>query len=158
FATIQGTNVRDRELANQGLVRVETVTIWDATSGQEVRTLRVPDQTPVACNDVALDSGFGRIAWARGNGTIEIQDLATGRLIVTIPAHTDLVWRVAFSPDGRQLASASRDGSVGTWDAATGLQIHVRPGFRNEIRGFGFSPDGRRLTLEGWDLGQLHPD
>ena len=39
---------------------------------------------------------------------------------VWVQGHTGGVWRVAWSPDGKTLASGSRDGAVKLWEAAKG--------------------------------------
>ena len=136
FATVGGAYLGGRSI----LLRVKAVTVWDARTGQKIR--HIPNPTAGACHDVAFDPGFGRIAWAYGDGTVEIRDATTGQLLLPLSGHTDLVWRVAYSPDGRQLASASRDGTERVWDAETGRLIHILLGFRNSINRFGFNPHG----------------
>jgi WD40 repeat protein len=65
---------------------------------------------------------------------------------------------VAFSPDGRRLASASEDKTVRVWDAATGQQVLALRGHTGAVSCVAFSPDGRRLasasedkTVRVWD-------
>ena len=50
-------------------------------------------------------------------------DAETGQETLTLKGHTGDVRSVAFSPDGKRLASASGDGTVKVWDAATGQEI-----------------------------------
>src|SRR5439155_20572923 len=58
---------------------------------------------------------------------------------------------IAFSPDGKLLASASRDRTARLWDVQTGKQIAALDGHRGGVYAVAFSPDGRTLASAGAD-------
>jgi WD40 repeat protein len=72
--------------------------------------------------------------------------------------HTNGIYGVSFSPDGKRLASASFDNTVKLWDATTGKEIKTLNGHTYWVYGVSFSPDGKRLasasadnTVKLWD-------
>ena len=58
---------------------------------------------------------------------------------------------MAFSPDGKRLASASYDQTVKVWDAATGQESLTLKGHTNYVWSVAFSPDGKRLASASED-------
>jgi WD40 repeat protein len=69
----------------------------------------------------------------------------------TLRGHTGGIWSVAFSPDGRWLASGGNDGTARIWDVATGQEIHKLESGVRKISSLAFSPDGRRLATASED-------
>jgi WD40 repeat protein len=65
--------------------------------------------------------------------------------------HGGIVMRVAYSPDGRSIASGSLDGAVKVWGARTGKQLHTFRASTMYVRGLAFSPDSRLLATGGQD-------
>ena len=58
--------------------------------------------------------------------------------------HDDTVTCLAYSPDGRWIASGSDDRSVSLWDAATG-KVLATIALNTQVKAVAFSPDGRYL-------------
>jgi WD40 repeat protein len=58
---------------------------------------------------------------------------------------------VAFSPDGRRLASASHDQTVKLWDSATGKELLAFKGHTDSVVHVVFSPDGQCLASASYD-------
>ena len=83
----------------------------------------------------------------------------TGSLKQTLSGHTEEVWAVAFSPDGKTLASGGDDTSVKLWDVQTGKEKQTLSGHKYKVATLAFSPDGKSLasgsedyTVKIWDL------
>ena len=77
--------------------------------------------------------------------------VATAKLKATLEGHTDIVWSVAFSPNGKILASGSYDQTVHLWDVNTGRLLHTLTEHTNEVLSLAFSPDGNTLASASWD-------
>jgi WD40 repeat protein len=74
----------------------------------------------------------------------------TGQPLEPLKGHTNTVLRMALSPEGRRLASASTDGTVRVWDLASGESRALR-GHVGAVVHVAFSRDGRRVLSAGQD-------
>jgi eukaryotic-like serine/threonine-protein kinase len=98
------------------------------------------------------------------NGEISLVDLSTGTERWRINATTEVVTALAFSPDGRVLASGSgySESAIRLWDVATGNEIGKLEGHTGWVSALVFWPEGNRLAsisadqmIRLWDLNAL---
>ena len=74
-----------------------------------------------------------------------------GIVFVTYHGHLLPVYAIAWSPDGKRIASASQDGTVHVWDAATGDRSFRYHGHRGSVNAVAWSPNGSYIASAGSD-------
>jgi len=155
----------------------KTVKVWDTGTGEETLILNGHSGT---VSSVAFSPDAKRLASASGElnklesgsaarynrdlkrflsasgelkkpGEVKVWDVGTGQETLNLKGHTGYVWSVAFSPDGKRLASASTDETVKVWDTGTGQESLTLRGHTSIVSSVAFSSDGKRLASASWD-------
>lgn len=124
-----------------------TTKVWDASTGQELLTLKTGKSAAVAFNPTGT-----HLATANYEAkTATIWDAATGQELLTLTGHTGSVNQVVFSSDGTRIATASGDTTAKVWDAMTGQELFTLSGHTDIVSSVAFSPDGKSLVTGSWD-------
>jgi WD40 repeat protein/serine/threonine protein kinase len=122
------------------------VRIWDLAASQLVTTLPVER----AVHSIAFRPGGGQLA-VGGDDGLAVWDLATASLWKTLEGHRAAVRAVAYSPDGKLLASGSFDRTVRVFDAASGVPVSTFEGHQDPVFGVAFDASGARVVSAGLD-------
>ena len=86
------------------------------------------------------------------NGTVYLYDLNTGKLKMILSEHKDHVIHLAFSPNGKILATSSyEDETICLWDVNTGTHRKIRTEHPRNAGDLAFSPDGKTIASGGSD-------
>jgi WD40 repeat protein len=154
----------------------KTVFLWDAARGVELRHFTGHDDA-ILC--LALTPDDKKLATGAKDGTVRVWNLANGdKQIYSIGGNMGPVWGVAFSSDGKWLATAAdgdggavqggiRPRTVRLWDASSGKEARSCAGHGPRLKRYvprtdfntvyqgaacvAFAPDGSRLATGGAD-------
>ena len=117
-----------------------------------VRKLEVPHGDVM---DVAFSADGKRLAAAAGEpglfGEVTVWDVATGSVQLAFRGHKDSLFAIAWSPDGKLLATGSYDQLIQLWDASTGSPIRELPGHSGAVFDLAFHPKGTMLASSSAD-------
>ncbi len=129
-----------------------TLKMWEMATGTGLYNI-----TGFTKGDIqlALRQGTNMLASAGGDGIIRVWNFDSRQLVTTIQKHSRAVRSIAFSPDGKQLASASEDGNTFVWESEGWTMLkNLQTKGSNSLA---FSQDNRVLVVAGeniefWDL------
>ena len=129
-----------------------TIGFWDVATGKMTSSIKVilghvhGFDVPSSIQCVALSSDGQTLASGHYQH-IKLWDVKTRKNIATLIGHTHYVNAVAFSPDGKTLASAgTKDETVRLWDVASGKNTFTLRGHNSYVCTVAFSPDGKILA------------
>jgi WD40 repeat protein len=137
------------------------VTLWNVTAAEATATLAVPGTGPVT--DVAFSPDGSTVATASEDSPVRLWNVATGQVTATIAAANVRVIQLAFSHDGKLLATggqlvdqAGGQTTVGVWTVATGRPAIAITDFTQAVVAVAFSPDGDWFAAGDADDGTVH--
>jgi WD40 repeat protein len=129
------------------------IKLWNVQTGKIIETFKSQLNS---ANDIAFSPDSRTIAFAKTDGSIELQDFSTGKPVITLTRHLKQVDRIGFSFDGKILVSmTSPFGSVDEmklWDITTGQEIRTykKDAFGGNIPGGAgllFNPNSKSIFL-----------
>ena len=89
---------------------------------------------------------------ARSYQEVQVWDASIGTHLLSYKGHSGSVRTVAWSPDGRHIASGSSEKTVQIWDANTGANVYTYHGHSSPVNAVAWSPDGRHIASAGYGV------
>ena len=100
----------------------------------------------------------GRMIAAGYDNNVRLWETATGGERLTLVTQVGEVLAVAFSPNGKILASAAKEGTIQLWDTVNGIELGRVVGHRGSVLSLAFSADGTTMASASSDTTVLFWD
>lgn len=120
-----------------------SIHLRNTNDGKTIRSFVMTSSAP----GVVAASPDGQVLAFSDNDRIQIWNITQNTFLGELPGHIDAIIALAFSPDGKLLASASRDQTALLWEVSSGDLLRDLSKAGYEPMGFAFSPDGNRLAV-----------
>ena len=166
--TPDGKKLIGNSRINTSLYGTNKVTVWDAASGQTIRTI----DTGQVCGGSVSRDGKRLVAvtcekdlsheaqvW---NNMAKVWDVDTGNQLFSVsnPNADDplmAMYGAAFNPDGTRVATATGKGNITIWNVSSGRAVMTLSGHANNVNALCYSPDGALLASNAenvkiWDV------
>jgi hypothetical protein len=131
------------------------VKFWDPDTGDRLLSLNKsrPEVNALALapDGLSCATAVGYPKGAKGTEQILLWDARTGQERGRLTGHADVVLSLAYSPDGKTLASGARDGTIKVWDLDSRKERQTLAGHVGPVNGLTFAPDGKTLASGGKD-------
>ncbi|MDM8536286.1 hypothetical protein QUF70_05995 [Desulfobacterales bacterium HSG17] len=125
-----------------------TVRQWDLQMEDQMRVKDIPGEP----NSSAISPDGKMIAVGFKGDGLRLYSLPDISMIWEInEAHSDRTFRLSFSPDGKQIASASLDKTAKLWQVSDGKPIQTFTGHTRAVHGIAFSPDNKHISTASFD-------
>jgi WD40 repeat protein len=140
------------------------ITLWRMPEGTKLASYACEDTCDHSLLGFAATPDLSLAAYVTGQMSeqrIRVIDLRDGKELWNAPASKQNISALAFSPDGKILASsaASAESDIRLWDVATGKEIGRLDGHQSWVGALVFWPDGSKLasasadqTIRIWDV------
>ncbi len=138
------------------------ITLWRMPDGTKLASYPSDHESGLdPATDFAATSDLGLAAYGTTSGQVRVMDLHDGKELWSAVAAKQFITALAFSPDGKTLASAAGFGEsdIHLWDVATGKEIGRLEGHQSWVGSLVFWPDGKKLasasadqTIRIWDM------
>ncbi|NEQ31289.1 MAG: protein kinase, partial [Leptolyngbya sp. SIO4C5] len=125
--------------------------LWRLPDGKLLKTVKDAHAAPITC--LALSQTL--LASGDAEGKVKLWDWQNDWRRRTLSAHKDTVMAIAFSPDGKLLATGGEDSAIAFWHLPTGRQV-AQLNHAWGLRALAFTPEGHTLVSSSAEIGRTH--